>query len=56
MKSCWIIKFKNGTIKFYSEQEYRKSWKERLDDAVLVEEHWFDVTKAKDTYKKELYK
>lgn len=54
MNSCWIIKLRNGRIKFYTEQNYRKFYREPMEN-VLVEEHWFDVTKAKDTYRKELY-
>ena len=55
MSSCWIIKLRDGTIKFYTEQEYRRYYRESREN-VLVEEHWFDVTKAKDTYRDKLYK
>ena len=50
MNSCWIIKLKDGTIKFYTEQEYKRYYREPREN-VLVEEHWFDVVKAKDTYR-----
>jgi hypothetical protein len=54
IKSCWIIKFRDGRIKFYYEQEYKHKHKERPVDQVLVEEHWFDVVKAKDLYRDKL--
>ena len=53
MKSYWVVKFKDGSMKFYNDQQYRKYCRPlKEQEQVLLIEQWFDVQKCKDFYRK----